>query len=437
MTKGIEYLSGFGNQFETEALRGTLPVGQNSPQKVSHGLYAEQLNGSAFTAPRHGNLRSWLYRIRPSVLHSAYKLLKQEKFVSERPDRTPPSPNQMRWDPPVIPSKPTDFLNGITTWAVSGASSAQAGMAVHLYACNQSMKNRSFYDADGEILIVPQLGGLQIKTEFGILEIAPTEIAVIPRGVKFQVELTEATASGYLCENFGMPLRLPNLGPIGANGLAHPRDFLYPVAAYEEKKSKHELIAKYQGHLWSMQLGHSPFDVVAWHGNYAPYKYDLKRFQTVNTVSFDHSDPSIFTVLTSPSEIEGTANLDFVIFPPRWAVAEHTFRPPYFHRNIMSEYMGLIHGVYDAKEEGFVPGGGSLHNCMSAHGPEAAVFEKASNVELKPQYMDATLAFMFESRLPFLATPEALGSKLLQKNYLECWQGLKAHFDPKNGSKKN
>ncbi len=427
MNSDLRYQSGFGNQFETEAVSGTLPQGQNSPQRVAHGLYAEQLSGSAFTAPRAENTRSWLYRIRPSVLHGAFELIKQDRVVGSA-GNAPPSPTQMRWDAPAIPAQSTDFLDGLKTWAVSGDLRAQFGSAVHLYACNASMKDRFFSNSDGEFLLVPQEGVLVLRTELGALECAPGEIAVIPRGMKFQVTLAGKQARGYVCENFGQPFKLPHLGPIGANGLANPRDFLSPVAAYEEKSGRSELVTKYQGALWRAEMDHSPLDVVAWHGNYAPYKYDLARFQVVNTVSFDHSDPSIFTVLTSASERPGTANVDFVIFPPRWAVAEHTFRPPYFHRNVMSEYMGLVRGVYDAKEKGFVPGGGSLHNCMSAHGPEAGVFEKASGADLKPQYMDSTLAFMFESRYPFAVTPLAAGSDLLQRDYLECWNGLKPHF---------
>ena len=167
-------------------------------------------------------------------------------------------------------------------------------------------------------------------------------------------------------------------------------------------------------------------DVVGWHGNYAPYKYDLTRFNTMNTVSFDHPDPSIFTVLTSPSAKPGTANVDFVIFPPRWMVGEDTFRPPYFHRNVMSEYMGLINGVYDAKPAGgFEPGGGSLHNCMTPHGPETEAFNAASNAKLKPEYLGSTLAFMFESSLVYSPTRHGLETPALQKNYLNCWRGMK------------
>lgn len=417
MKHDLRYQVGFGNHFATEARPGTLPQGQNAPQVVAHGLYAEQLTGSAFTAPRHENLRSWLYRIRPSVVHGAFAPAGELSAVA-----SPASPAQMRWDPIPEAKEPTDFLQGLKRWAVCGSAEDQKGCGVHLYHCNQSMKG-FFYNADGEMLLVPQAGELVLRTEFGVMTCAPGEIAAIPRGVKFQVQVS-GTARGYVCENYGQPFRLPSLGPIGANGLANPRDFQVPVAAYEDESGDFELSVLYQGRFWRARLNHSPLDVVGWHGNYAPYKYDLALFNTINTVSYDHPDPSIFTVLTSPSDQPGTANVDFVIFPPRWMVAEHTFRPPYFHRNYMSEFMGLVHGVYDAKEKGFVPGGSSLHNCMTPHGPEAAVFKKASSVELKPDYMDKTLAFMFESRYPFRATQAALTGGQLQKDYLDCWKGL-------------
>lgn len=426
----LKYLSGFANHFESEAEPGTLPVGQNSPQRCARGLYAEQLSGAAFTASRAENLRSWLYRIRPSVLHSKFKSYKQGLWRGKPFSDAFTTPEQLRWDPMPTPDKPTDFIDGVATIAGNGDGASWRGCATHIYSINRSMTDRFFYDADGELLFVPERGALRMRTEFGDLDVKPGEIAVIPRGVKFQVQLHEDTARGYICENYGPPLRLPPLGVIGANGLANPRDFQSPVAKYEQIEKAHELIAKFNGKLWGTELRHSPLDVVAWHGNYAPYRYDLNHFQAVNTVTFDHSDPSIFTVLTSPSEVPGFANVDFVIFPPRWMVAEHTFRPPYYHRNMMSEYMGLILGVYDAKEEGFVPGGGSLHNCMTAHGPDTDTFEKASAVELTPKYQGDTLAFMFESSLIFHPTEFAVKSEILQPDYLDCWAGLKAKFSP-------
>ena len=424
-----KYLSGFGNHFSSEARPNTLPLEQNSPQKAPQGLYPEQLSGSAFTMPRAHNLYTWLYRIRPSVMHKHFEPLKE---VSEKTFMKPQytNPNQMRWNPLQQPSPGTDFVKGIRTVCGNGHSHEQRGIHVHLYSFNESMKNQYFMNADGDFLFVPQSGAVQIKTELGILEVEPAEIAVVPRGMKFQVNpLKGGTCSGYVGENFGAPFRLPDLGPIGANGLAHSRHFMAPVAAFEDIDGDFKLIGKFSGELWIADMGHSPLDVVAWHGNYVPYKYDLRKFNTINTVSFDHPDPSIFTVLTSPSDTPGTANVDFVIFPPRWMVAENTFRPPYFHRNIMSEYMGLIYGVYDAKTSGgFVPGGGSLHNFYSAHGPDADTFEKASNADLKPHKIDQTMAFMFESRIPYMLTDFALKKDFLQSDYQDCWQGFRKYF---------
>jgi len=410
------YQSGFGNDFATEAIEGTLPVGQNSPQRVARGLYAEQLSGTPFTVARHLNRRSWLYRIRPSVLHEPFMEMRDApQFVV--------TPNQLRWDPFPIPDAPSDFIDGLVTICGNDA------IDVFVYTANRSMGDRFFYDADGELLIVPQQGKLRVRSELGIIEIEPGEIAVIQRGIRFNVEVSEP-ARGYICETHGAPLRLPDLGLIGSNGLAQSRDFLTPVAAFEERDGDFELVTKFGGKFFRARIDHSPLDVVAWHGNYAPYKYDLRRFNVINTVSFDHPDPSIFTVLTSPSDSQGVANIDFVIFPPRWMVAEHTFRPPYFHRNIMNEYMGLIFGTYDAKAEGFVPGGASLHNCMSGHGPDAATFDQASSAKLEPRYLDDTLAFMFETRLPLRPTQTAIGAPQLQRDYWKCWQGLKKNFSP-------
>lgn len=423
------YMSGFGNHFSTEAISGALPEGQNSPQKPAHGLYAEQLTGTSFTMPRAQNRRTWTYRTRPSVVHKPYEAMNSGMIQSTPFDEVPTPPNQLRWDPLPIPTKKTDFIDGLVTIAGNGDSHAWAGLAVHLYAANASMQDRFFYSADGEFLFVPQQGQLVLRTELGVLEVKPGEIAVIPRGIKFAVNLPDGASRGYVCENYGLPLQLPDLGPIGANGLANPRDFLTPVAAFEDSEKPCEVVAKFGGQLWSSTYDYSPLNVVAWHGNYAPYKYDLARFNTINTVSFDHPDPSIFTVLTSPSHPAGTANLDFAIFPPRWMVAENTFRPPWFHRNVMSEFMGLIHGVYDAKEGGgFEPGGYSIHNCMSGHGPDGAVLDKAMTADLKPVKIENTLAFMFESRYILRPTKAALAAKTLQKEYFGVWKGIKKHF---------
>ena len=423
-----EYLSGFGNEHESEALAGALPQGRFSPQKVAYGLYAEKFSSTAFTAPRESNRRTWFYRIRPSVMHGEFRLMQQSRIINGPVTDTPTPPDQIRWDPIPIPDAPADFVDGLVTFAANGDASAQFGCGIHYYLANRSMQDRYFYDADGELLIAPQQGRLDIHTECGRLEIMPGEIVLIPRGMKFSVALPDGPSRGYVCENYGAHLRLPERGPAGSDGFANDRDFSAPVAAYEGKEGEFEMVCKFAGSLYACAIDHSPLDVVAWVGNSAPYKYALERFNVIGSVSYDHPDPSIYTVLTSPSDTYGTANVDFVIFPPRWMVAEDTFRAPWYHRNVMSEFMGLIYGVYDAKPEGFMPGGASLHNCMAAHGPDDLAFDGSSNSRLAPVKQTDTMAFMFESRYVLRPTRFALESATRQRNYADCWQGLKKRF---------
>lgn len=438
-TKAADYMPGFGNDFETEALPGALPQGLNNPQKCNYGLYAEQLSGSPFTAPRGSNERAWLYRIRPSVRHTTTFSAVDLPYWKTAPHivKGAASFGQMRWDPAPVPAEPTSFIEGIRTMTTAGDCYTQTGMAAHLYVANKDMTDDYFFNADAEMLIAPQLGTVRFKTELGVLDVAPGEIVIIPRGVIFQVEITGADkkARGYICENYGAKFTLPERGPIGANCLANPRDFKTPVAWYEDKENPCTVTIKWCGEFHRTEIGHSPLDVVAWHGNYAPYKYDLSTFSPVGAILFDHPDPSIFTVLTAPTTEAGTANVDFVIFPPRWMVAENTFRPPWYHRNIMSEFMGLIHGQYDAKEEGFVPGGASLHNLMMPHGPDLQAFEKASNADLAPMKLDKTMAFMFETRFPQQLTQYAASSDQKQDDYIDCWNGLEKKFDGTPGVK--
>ncbi len=424
----LSYQSGFGNMFASEALAGALPVGRNSPQLPPFGTYAELLSGTAFTAPRAENRRTWTYRIRPSAAQEPFRGIDHGLLRTAPLAEGEATPAQLRWGPRPIPADPVDFLDGMVTLCANGDVRMQEGMAAHLYCATISMTGRAFYNADGEMLIVPQLGRARFVTELGIIEAVPGEIVVIPCGLRFRVELPDGPSRGYICENYGAAFRLPELGPIGSNGLANPRDFLAPVAAFEDRDEPCTLVAKFQGRLWAADMTHSPFDVVAWHGNLVPYKYDLSNFMTIGTISFDHPDPSIYTVLTSPSDLPGTANVDFVIFPPRWLVAEGTFRPPWYHRNVMSEFMGLVKGVYDAKAEGFVPGGASLHNRMSAHGPDADTSARASSVELSPHKVSDTMAFMFESRFALCLTEEAARSPQLQPDYLEAWRPLPRRF---------
>ena len=428
----LPYQSGFGNGFESEALPGALPIGRNSPQRCAYGLYAEQLSGSPFTAPRASNQRSWLYRIRPSVRHIGRFSKADARLWRTAPCVEADLPIQpLRWSPVAVPEAPHSLIEGMSTVTTAGDADARTGMAAHLYLANRSMQDEVFYNADGEMLFVPQHGALRFRTEFGVIEAGPGEIVVIPRGIKFAADLLSPTARGYVCENYGAAFTLPDRGPIGANCLANPRDFKTPVAAYEDRAVACRLTVKWGGVLWATTLDHSPLDVVAWHGNYATYKYDLRSFSPVGPLLFDHADPSIFTTLTAPTGTPGTANVDFVIFPDRWMVAENTFRPPWYHMNLMSEFMGLIYGAYDAKPQGFLPGGFSLHNCMLPHGPDAEAFEAASNAALAPRKLEGTMAFMFETFLPQRVTAWAAGLAELQTEYVDCWRGLERRFDPK------
>ena len=418
----LQYMSGFGGHFESEAVPGALPKGRNSPQRPPFGLYAEQLSGTAFTAPRHENRRSWLYRMRPTADHRPFVRYEGAPLFAPGTVKEPLAPNRLRWNPPVDLPADADFVDGMVTMLANRDPSDLEGVAVHLYRAARSMTDRVFVDADGELLIIPQQGAIELHTELGRLEVGPGDVALVPRGMKFRVKLIDGEARGYVAENHGHSFRLPELGPIGANGLASARDFEVPAAAFEDRDETTEVVQKYLGSLWTTTLDHSPLDVVAWHGNYVPWRYDLARFNTIGTVSFDHPDPSIFTVLTSPSNVPGRANADFVIFPPRWMVAEDTFRPPWFHRNVMSEAMGLIHGAYDAKADGFAPGGLSLHNLMSGHGPDVESWKKASEADLKPARIDNTLAFMVETCWPYRPTQFALDRA--QPDYDMAWAGF-------------
>jgi homogentisate 1,2-dioxygenase len=419
MTTG--YMTGFGGHFETEAVEGALPKGRNSPQRPAFGLYAEQLSGSSFTSPRHENRRSWLYRMRPTADHRPFTRYDGARLFAVAACAEPLAPNRLRWNPPELPDG-TDFVDGLATMLQARTPEDLEGVAVHVYRATKGMDSRVFVDADGELVIIPQEGSIDIQTELGRMEVAPGSVGIVPRGVKFRVQPLEGEARGYVAENYGAAFRLPELGPIGANGLANARDFEIPVAWFEDREGPTELVQKSLGHLWTTTLDHSPLDVVAWHGNYAPCRYDLSRFNVIGTISFDHPDPSVFTVLTSPSNVAGRANADFVIFPPRWMVAEDTFRPPWFHRNVMSEAMGLIQGAYDAKAEGFAPGGLSLHNLMSGHGPDVESWRKASEAELKPAKIEGTMAFMVETCWPYRPTDWALESA--QPEYDEAWAGF-------------
>ncbi|WP_198086813.1 homogentisate 1,2-dioxygenase [Variovorax sp. E3] len=423
------YQSGFGNEYASEAVAGALPQGRNNPQRGPFDLYTELISGTAFTAPRHENRRTWLYRRQPSVVSGRYQPYAQPHWTTgaDREIALPPEP--LRWHPqPLDGAADKDFIDGMHTVAANGDAESQVGIGSLMYLAGRSMERRAFVNADGEMLLVPQQGRLVITTELGVLDVKPGEIAVLPRGMAFKVALPDGLSRGYVCENYGAHFRLPELGPIGSNGLANARDFQAPVAAFEAEEGAYDIVKKFGGRFWQAPMKQTPFNVVAWHGNLSPVKYDTAHFMVIGSISFDHPDPSIFTVLTSPSDTPGTANCDFVIFPPRWMVMENTFRPPWFHRNLMSEFMGLVLGEYDAKPGGFKPGGASLHNCMVPHGPDEEAFDKATHADLKPHKLDNTLAFMFESRYRFIPTNFALKSAALDTDYADCWAGLKDQF---------
>ena len=431
------YMSGFGNDFQTEALPEALPDGQNSPQKCNYGLYGEQLSGTAFTAPRSQNERTWCYRIRPSVKHTHRFKKIDFSYWKSAPHVLPDvaSLGQYRWDPIPTTSNGHTWLTGMYTMTTAGDVNTQIGMAAHTYLVTKSMQNEYFYSADSELLVVPQVGKLRFCTELGILDVHPQEIAIIPRGLVYRVEVVDGPARGFVCENYGQKFNLPGRGPIGANCMANRRDFKAPVAYYEDKEIQSIVTVKWAGQFHQTQINHSPLDVVAWHGNYTPYKYDLNAYCPVGATLFDHPDPSIYTVLSAPSGVEGTANVDFVLFRDRWSVAENTFRPPWYHKNVMSELMGNIHGQYDAKPEGFIPGGMSLHNMMLPHGPDKAAFEAASNAKLEPQKLENTMSFMFETRFPQHLTKFAACEAPLQDDYIDCWIDLEKKFDGTPGKK--
>ena len=434
-TKMPSYMPGWANDFETEALPGALPQGMNSPQKCNYGLYGEQLSGTAFTA--NPPERTWTYRIRPSVKHSAHYERIDLPYWKSAPNVIDgvASLGQYRWNPLPYTDKELTWLTGMRTMTTAGDVNTQDGMAAHIYLVNQSMQDAYFFSADSELLIVPQEGRLRFCTELGTIDLVPKEIAIISRGLVYRVEVIEGPCRGFVCENYGQKFDLPRRGPIGANCLANPRDFKAPVAAFEDRDVPSTLTVKWCGQFHETKIGQSPLDVVAWHGNYAPYKYDLRNYCPVGAILFDHPDPSIFTVLTAPSGVQGTANIDFVLFRERWMVAENTFRPPWYHKNIMSELMGNIYGQYDAKPQGFVPGGMSLHNMMLPHGPDREAFEKASNADLGPSKVDRTMSFMFETRFPQHLTNFAGKEAPMQDNYIDCWDSLEKKFDGTPGRK--
>eukprot|EP00550_Attheya_septentrionalis_P011516 CAMPEP_0198303206 /NCGR_PEP_ID=MMETSP1449-20131203/56767_1 /TAXON_ID=420275 /ORGANISM="Attheya septentrionalis, Strain CCMP2084" /LENGTH=538 /DNA_ID=CAMNT_0044005693 /DNA_START=55 /DNA_END=1671 /DNA_ORIENTATION=+ len=490
----LYYLLGFGNSFESEALPNALPRGRNNPRNVPYHLYAEQLNGTAFTSPRSCNRRTWLYRTHPSVHGTSSPLLPPDQlshsklFKGNNDDndddddsvvhtiRNKPScfghcaPQDLTWDPNPMRWKPFSTNSSSETAQdhdfVSGChllASRPEQVSIYVYAFGQNMTSSSssssstlpqmkkklqhhLYNSDGHFLIVPQGGpDLEIQTELGHLKVGHREIAVLPRGMMFSVNKgkregqDDDVARGYLLEVEEGHFQLPELGPIGSNGLVNVRDVCHPVASYDatpstddsQQQQQHVIWNKFGGQLFGRTQSHSPFNVVAWHGNYVPFKYDLNKFCAIGSVTYDHLDPSMYTVLTVPSHGEaGTALCDFVVFPSNRIMAtdSNTLRPPWFHRNVMTEFMGLLDGVYDAKQEdGFQPGGASLHSCMTPHGPDASSYQAAvTNPCTSPTALPPTagMAFMFETCHKLKLSPFSLSSPHRDLGYATCWDDL-------------
>lgn len=433
-----KYLRGFfGDGYQSEALEGAVPEKYNSPQLAPHGLYAEQLSGTPFTKGRRVLERTWLYKIQPSAGHqrAAYRPVSNPSAFPMLLKPKHATPAQKRWPPVPLPadSQQIDWVHGMVCTAGAGSEETKAGIRIYHYAANISMGNSSFCSSDGDILILPEKGELDVVTEMGRMQVRPGEVCCIQRGIKYKVDIVDGKAvRGYACETFEGAFHPPDLGPMGTNGLANPRDFMRPSAWYEDKQCDWMHYQKFLGEMFELPQSRSPFDTVGWHGNYIPWKYDLARFCAINSVTYDHVDPSSFTVVTSQTggREPGTASCDFVIFPPRWMVQEGTFRPPYYHRNCMSEYMGNISGQYEAKAQGFVPGAATLHSCMAGHGPDVQGFEGAIKIDTtKPMHLGFdNLAFMFESAYILRLTDYAVTTNPAEADYWKVWQGFRKMF---------
>ena len=427
---------GFANAFESEALPDALPRDQNSPRLSAYGLYAEQINATGFVARREHNRRSWVYRIRPAAQHSKLEPLDHPTYRQDF-DLDNPEPNLSGWAPLPMPDSPTDFVDGIYTLGGSGGAEVRRGFAVHLYVANRSMENRSFYNADGEMLLVPQQGKLTLQTESGVLDVDPGMVAIIPRGLKFSVLLREDHARGYIGEVFGRSFHLPERGPVGANGLADSRHFRAPVAYHENRLVPgYSITAKFCGKLFGATQDYSPYDVVAWHGDYTPYVYELRHFSPVINGRMDHADPSIFSVLTAPLDEEGANNLDFVFFPPRWDVSEGTFRPPFFHRNAVTEINGIIRDPAGYKAP-FYSGGCFITPAMTAHGIRAGGVEgflsMSDEAADRPhRFRDNSMWFQFETVLPFYLTSWAKKAGQRIDDWHHIWGTYRDHYQPPN-----
>ncbi|GLI78307.1 hypothetical protein PoHVEF18_006618 [Penicillium ochrochloron] len=398
----FKYLNGFNGYHQSEAAEGVIPLVINIPQKSKYGLHTERISGSSFTAPRKDSKQTWLYRLLPSTCHEDFSLLENHPFNLKNVlnSKYQYSPNRSTWAPAQI-AKEADFLTGLQLIGGAGNPTMKEGLAYYAFTAGKSMpSNQAFYSADGDFLLAPQKGTLDIRTEMGYLRVRSNEICVVPRGIRFHVSLPAGPVRGFALELFEGHFELPELGPIGSTGLANIRDFEIPTASFDNSNVDTEIIAKFAGQVHRTVHRGSIFNVAGWSGTYYPFKYDLGKFNTIGSVSYDHTDPSIFTVLTAPSSVPGEAVVDVAVFGPRWLVMEKSYRPPYFHRNTMSEFAFVIKGGFDVTPlppqlEGLF----LLSNTMCAHGADPESWKQATEKELVPEKIPpGNLGMMFESK---------------------------------------
>jgi homogentisate 1,2-dioxygenase len=434
--KEVPTQGGFGSVHESEALEGALPRDQNAPRRCPYDLVPELINGTPFTVRNVDNSKMWTYRIHASFSQTAFHPLPNARFATPLGDV---EPNRSRWAPHPIPapSTPTDFVDGLVTLGGAGDVLSGPGFAIHVYAANADMLDRCFSNADGDLLVIPQEGALDVRTELGWLSVPIGSILFVPRGLKFAIGLPENVGRGWVLEVFGTKLRLPERGLVGSNGLAEARHFRAPHASYEDRECPDgfQHVTKTGGRLFEATHTFSPFDVVAWYGNHAPFVYDLMHFAPVASVRFDHQDPSIFTVLTAPLDDHGRAVADFVFFPPRWEVIEHSFRPPFAHRNAASE-VNMVVRTPKPYSTGYEPGCTFLSPLLTAHGVGTKTYDAIldlphDHVDPPQRIPDESLWAMVESALPFRTTAWARDTELLDATFLSAFEGMKKRFDPK------
>lgn len=425
---------GFGGHHRGEALAGAVPGRQNTPRHAPYGLHSEQVSGTGFVAPRRENLRSWLYRIRPSAQHTRFSPVDHPRVSHDFEIQS--SPNLSAWSQIVDDSEgPQDFVAGLTTLGGAGNPALRRGFALHGYRATADMEDHAFTNADGDLLVLPQQGRLIALTEFGALEVEPGEVLLLPRGLRVSILVPDGEAQGYAAEIFAGHFQLPERGPIGANGLVDERHFRGPTPYYEDRLAPgFRMTHKFGGALSEATQDHSPFDVVGWHGAYLPLAYRFSAFSPVSNTAFDHTDPSAFTVLSAALDEEGANALDLVVFPARWDPTEHTFKPPYFHRNVTTEINGIIEDP--SLNAPFTTGMVFVTPSMTPHGVRAGAVErflaKSDEAADRPTKSSSkSLWFQFETALHFHRTEWAKRTDLAKEDWPDVWGEYGVHFDPR------